>query len=98
SFFWLKDRYKTPEHDVPSAPAAAHEALDLLPLQITANPPERRVTSAAISPDGKFLAYTEPRGIQLRSMTTGEIRPIVNTAGMLVIGWASNHEEVRHAG
>ena len=61
SFFWLKDRYKTPERDVPSAPAAAHEALDLLPLQITANPPERRVTSAAISPDGKFLAYTEPQ-------------------------------------
>ncbi len=30
------------------------------------------VTSAAISPDGKFLAYTEPRGIHLRSMTTGE--------------------------
>ena len=95
SFFWLKDRYKTPERDAPPAPAAAHEALDLLPLQITANPPERRVTSAAISPDGKFLAYTEPHGIQLRSMTTGEIKPIANTAGMFVIGWSSNSETLR---
>jgi len=95
SFFWLKDRYKAPERDAPSAPAVAHEALDLPPLQITANPPERRVTSAAISPDGKFLAYTEPRGIQLRSMTTGEIKPIANTAGMLVIGWSSNSETLR---
>ena len=83
------------EREAPAAPAAAHEALDLLPRQITANPPERRVTSAAISPDGKFLAYTEPQGIQLRSMTTGEIKPIANTAGMLVIGWSSNSETLR---
>src|SRR4051794_17049535 len=31
SFFWLKDRYKTPEHEARPAPAAAHEALDVMP-------------------------------------------------------------------
>jgi serine/threonine protein kinase/Tol biopolymer transport system component len=95
AFFYFKDRNKTPEHGAPAPQAAVHEALDLVPLQITANPPERRVTSVAISPDGKYLAYTEPQGIQLRSIATQEIKPIPNTRGMLVLGWSSDSETLR---
>ena len=40
--------------------------------QLTANPPDLPVTSAQISPDGKYLAYADPTGIQVRVIDTGE--------------------------
>ncbi len=44
--------------------------------QITANPVEDWVTGAAISPDGKTLAYHDQTGLYVRSVDTGEIRPV----------------------
>ncbi len=44
--------------------------------QLTANPPEDYVMSAAISPDGKYLAYADQRGLFVRSVDSGETRPI----------------------
>jgi serine/threonine protein kinase/Tol biopolymer transport system component len=44
--------------------------------QLTANPPEDWVGSAAISPDGKYVAYTDTTGLLVRSITSGEIRLI----------------------
>ena len=42
--------------------------------QLTTNVPENPVTSGAISPDGKYLAYTDTKGIKIRLIETGEIR------------------------
>ncbi len=39
---------------------------------ITANPPENPVYAAAISPDGKYLAYADLTGVFVRLLETGE--------------------------
>ncbi len=47
---------------------------ELTQRQLTANPPEDPVFRAAISPDGKLIAYTDLTGIHLRIIETGETR------------------------
>ena len=49
-----------------------------LPIErrLTANPEEARVTGAAISPDGKYLAFSDKNGCYLRQIDTGETHPI----------------------
>jgi DNA-binding winged helix-turn-helix (wHTH) protein/Tol biopolymer transport system component len=42
--------------------------------QLTVNSSENPATGSAISPDGKYLAYTDLRGIKLKLITTGESR------------------------
>ena len=49
---------------------------ELTPRQVTGNPTEDPVVRAAISPDGKYLAYTDRAGIQVRQIDTGETRTI----------------------
>ena len=49
---------------------------ELIPRQVTANPPEDRVRRASISPDGAYLEYTDLEGIHLRRIDTGETRLI----------------------
>ena len=44
--------------------------------QMTHNPPENRVIDAAISLDGKHLAYADPSGLHLSTIDTGEIHDI----------------------
>ncbi len=44
--------------------------------RLTANPENDPVFSAAISPDGKHLAFTGRTGIFLRSVETGETHPV----------------------
>jgi Tol biopolymer transport system component len=44
--------------------------------QITANPSEDWVSGAAISPDGKTIAYRDQTGIYLRSIETGETHAV----------------------
>jgi Tol biopolymer transport system component len=44
--------------------------------QITSNPIEDWVSSGAISPDGKRIAYRDQTGFQVRTIDTGETRPI----------------------
>jgi serine/threonine protein kinase/Tol biopolymer transport system component len=44
--------------------------------QLTANPPEDWVNAAAISPDGKYVAYVDQTGLLVRSVDSGETRPI----------------------
>jgi len=48
----------------------------LIPRQVTANPPEDRVRRASISPDGAYLAYTDLAGIHIRRIDSGETRLI----------------------
>ena len=43
---------------------------------MTANPDDDPVSSAAISPDGKYLAFSDDTGAYLRQIDTGEIHPL----------------------
>ena len=43
--------------------------------RITSNPPEVPIKFAVISPDGKYVAYTDPTGLYLREISSGETRP-----------------------
>jgi len=45
--------------------------------QITFNPPEDPVAVAAISPDGKYLAYTDQTGLLAHSIDSGETHRIL---------------------
>ncbi|MFZ0819986.1 MAG: protein kinase [Candidatus Acidiferrales bacterium] len=49
---------------------------ELVQQQLTSNPPENWVTTAAISPDGKYLAYADQSGLLVRSVESGETHPI----------------------
>jgi len=44
--------------------------------QLTHNPSEIRVTGAAISPDGKYLAYVDPKGLHLSVIETAETHDV----------------------
>jgi DNA-binding winged helix-turn-helix (wHTH) protein/Tol biopolymer transport system component len=45
--------------------------------QLTANPAEDRVRAAAISRDGRYLAFSDETGFYVRQIDTGETHPIV---------------------
>ena|SRR5437773_3318149 len=44
---------------------------ELKQRQLTANSSENAVTGGAISPDGKYLAYTDTKGIHIKLIETG---------------------------
>ena len=44
--------------------------------QLTHNPPENRTFGSAISPDGKFLAFADTRGLHLSAVDSGEVHDI----------------------
>jgi eukaryotic-like serine/threonine-protein kinase len=50
--------------------------------QISANPVDDPVVMATISPDGKYLAYTDLTGLHLRLMQTGETHSLPVPEGM----------------
>jgi eukaryotic-like serine/threonine-protein kinase len=49
---------------------------ELVQRQLTANSPDNPVLAAAISPDGKFLAYSDANGFHLRLISTGETKQL----------------------
>ena len=49
---------------------------EIVQKQLTANPAETPVYSAAISPDGEHLAYSDPTGFYVRVLQTGETDPL----------------------
>jgi serine/threonine protein kinase len=58
-----------------------HESRMLLQRSITANPPENPVYAAAISPDGRSLAYADFTGVFVRVLETGESHPLALPEG-----------------
>jgi len=64
--FWLAKRQ-------PSSLPAPRE-FKLRPL--TTNSPENSVLNGSISPDSKYLTYTDLAGIHIKSIDTGEIRDV----------------------
>jgi len=49
---------------------------EVIEKKLTANSSENSVTSMAISPDGKYLAYSDNTGIYLKLLRTGETHPV----------------------
>jgi DNA-binding winged helix-turn-helix (wHTH) protein/Tol biopolymer transport system component len=54
-----------------SSPNPPHLAVE---QRLTANPSDVPVKAAAISADGKYLAYADPAGLYLRQISSGETR------------------------
>jgi DNA-binding winged helix-turn-helix (wHTH) protein/Tol biopolymer transport system component len=50
--------------------------LPLKQRQLTINSSENAVVSGAISPDGRFLAYSDPKGIHIELIETGETQTL----------------------
>ena len=48
--------------------------------QLTTNSQDNPVSANAISPDGKYLAYADQKGLHIKLITTGEVRDIPNPA------------------
>jgi hypothetical protein len=46
--------------------------------QLTTNSTDNPVSANAISPDGKYLAYADKKGLHLKLIATGELRDIPN--------------------
>ena len=50
---------------------------DIIERKLTSNSSENSVNSAAVSPDGKYLAYSDNTGIYLKLIRTGEVHPVL---------------------
>ena len=57
--------------------------------RLTANPSEDPVSSSAISPDGKYLAFSDNTGSYLRQVDTGETHPLILPQGFkaMPVSW-----------
>ena len=62
-------RLATTRHDQMSKPPMSLR-------QLTANPTGHGVTHAAVSPDGKYLAYSDDVGLHIKLLETGETRTV----------------------
>jgi len=67
--------------DSKSAHSAPHLAIE---ERLTANPSDVPLRHAAISSDGKYLAYGDPTGLYLREISSGETRPLSLPKGFVV--------------
>ena len=66
----------------PSIGPSVEPSGELTQKRLTFNSSENAVQSAAISPDGKYLAYSDPTGIHVKLLSTGEERLIPRPAGV----------------
>ena len=55
---------------------------NILQQQVTSNPVNDSVYQAAISDDGKTVAYTDLRGVHVRALDTGEVYDISVPPGL----------------
>ena len=62
--------------------------------RITANPAGMPVTSGAISPDGKYVAFSDREGIHVQVLDTGESQLLADTAGMDVWSWSKDSSRI----
>jgi DNA-binding winged helix-turn-helix (wHTH) protein/Tol biopolymer transport system component len=60
--------------------------LQLKETQLTTNSSEASVIAAAISPDGKYLAYADKAGLYVRVNRTGEMHPISVPPASVIAG------------
>jgi eukaryotic-like serine/threonine-protein kinase len=62
-FFWFRGQ------QVPSRKVLSER-------QLTYNLPENSIFGAAISPDGRYVAYTDTKGLHLRTIDSGEVHDL----------------------
>jgi len=56
--------------------------------RLTTNPTENPISASAISPDGKYLAYSDKTGTYLRVMSTGETHSLLSSnTDVQFLGW-----------
>jgi Tol biopolymer transport system component/DNA-binding winged helix-turn-helix (wHTH) protein len=56
--------------------------------RLTTNAAENWVIASAISPDGKYLAYSDKTGAYLRLLSTGELHPLLpKVSDITFLGW-----------
>jgi serine/threonine protein kinase len=55
--------------------------------RLTANSSELAVSSGAISPSGRYLAYTDNRGVQIRHLGTQQLTTLLPERGYIVEHW-----------
>ena len=60
---------------------------ELKQQQLTANSNENPVEGARISPDGKYLVYTDLKGMHLKRLGTGELQDIPRPETVSQVGW-----------
>jgi eukaryotic-like serine/threonine-protein kinase len=65
-------------------------ARELVPTRVTSNSSEAAIQSMALSPDGKYLAYSDINGVHVRSMQSADSRMLPDTTGMSVQYWAAD--------
>ena len=63
--------------------------------RLTANPATLALTGVFISPDGRYLAYSDPASVQVRFIDTGETQRLPDTKGMTLYGWSGDSTRVR---
>ena len=63
------------------------ERLEVAQRQLTAAGSDNPVESAAISRDGKYLAYSDRDGIHIQEIDSGETRKLSGTLGLNIHGW-----------
>jgi serine/threonine protein kinase len=60
---------------------------ELAQKRLTFNSSENLVLGSAISPDGQYLAYSDPAGIHVKLLSTGDARLIPRPAGVPTSAW-----------
>lgn len=63
---------------------------ELVPVRVTSNGSDAPVETLALSPDGKYLAYSDKNGVHVRSVQTSDSRVLPDTKGMQVQYWAAD--------
>ena len=63
-------------------PSLSQTLPDLKLRQLTTNSSEILVKTGAISPDGKYLAYTDFKGIHIKLLETGEVHAVPDPQGL----------------
>ncbi len=62
---------------------------------LTTNANENGIVTSAISPDGKYLAYSDKTGAYLRLLSTGELHPILpNASEVTSLGWSPDSSQL----
>ena len=69
ALWWGVHKHAAPGHESTATPATMQ--------RLTTNAAENAITASAISPDGKYLSFSDKTGTYLRILATGELHPLV---------------------
>ncbi len=63
---------------------------ELVPTRVTTNNSDSPIQKMALSPDGKYLAYSDVNGVHVRSLQSADGRLLPDSKGMLIWWWAAD--------